>query len=467
MQVDGGASCNLITLEMATALAGGELIDQTGQQFRIEGIGGHISPTLGTISVEIEMVGRDTEITDRVVMRPIKIKTLFLVVKRCSVGMMIGANTMRYFGVCAQPGLGSSIWGNELWPSRMAVATTPYHHDMKEWKIQYREEAAYSTVVSNVAGLSEDKDREISREATVLAQQSIDGEGPSKGTRAYQEGNVIEKLIEQDRLNERLELKRQQDESPPKIEQEPLTEFPVRATNLTPGREFKRHRKETSINTHAYTSLLVKVSKHSGSLNSRLGIGRSMCNQVGKSRVDAGLGVFTRVALEKGETICVLDTEIDALDPSAITNTNPNASYGGYINSPTDTLLLNCELAYDESIQRHILRASQDIEAQHEIFMRCPELRFTNGIEEGQQLLSKVTLAEEREIIKVATRAAAKLSQELKQQSKPRSYHQKLDERTRREKRALTIKELRHKERLKEAGKTSPGVVTLGEDIID
>jgi hypothetical protein len=31
----------------------------------------------------------------------------------------------------------------------------------------------------------------------------------------------------------------------------------------------------------------------------------------------------------------------------------------------------------------------------------------------------------------------------------------------------LTIKELRHKEKLREVGKTSPGVVTLGEEIID
>ena len=42
MQIDGGASCNLITLEMAVALVGGDKIDQTGQQFCIKVIGGHV-----------------------------------------------------------------------------------------------------------------------------------------------------------------------------------------------------------------------------------------------------------------------------------------------------------------------------------------------------------------------------------------------------------------------------------------
>ena len=91
-------------------------------------------------------------------------------------------------------------------------------------------------------------------EAANLAQTSIDQAAPSQVTQLYQEGNVIEKLIEQDRQNEKLELQRQQEESPPTIGQESLTEspkeFPER-TNLTPTREFKRHRKETSINTHA------------------------------------------------------------------------------------------------------------------------------------------------------------------------------------------------------------------------
>ena len=134
-QIDGGASCNLITLEMAVSLAGGDKIDQTGQQFRIEGIGGNVLPTLGTITIDLDMIGRDTEISDTVVMRPITIKTVFLVVKRCSVGLLIGANTMEYFGICAQPGLGSSVWGNQSWPSRMAIATTKYSPSIKEWNL--------------------------------------------------------------------------------------------------------------------------------------------------------------------------------------------------------------------------------------------------------------------------------------------------------------------------------------------
>ncbi len=40
-----------------------------------------------------------------------------------------------------------------------------------------------------------------------------------------------------------------------------------------------------------------------------------------------------------------------------------------------------------------------------------------------------------------------------------------MEEKTKRGRRALTIKELRHKERMQEVGKTSPGVVVLGEDI--
>ena len=76
---------------------------------------------------------------------------------------------MQYFGICAQPGLGSSVWGNESWPSRMAVATTPYHYDMKEWKIQYREEATYTTVMCNVVGLNICKEHELAMEAANLA----------------------------------------------------------------------------------------------------------------------------------------------------------------------------------------------------------------------------------------------------------------------------------------------------------
>ena len=67
----------------------------------------------------------------------------------------------------------------------------------------------------------------------------------------------------------------------------------------------------------------------------------------------------------------------------------------------------------------------------------------------------------------MAVKAATKLSNELKNQMKPRSYYQKMDEKANRETRALTVKELRHKEKLKETGKTSPGVVTLGEEVKD
>ena len=59
---------------------GSDKIDQTGQQFRIEGIGGHILPTLGTVKVELEMIGRNTSVEGSVVMRLIKVQTIFLVI---------------------------------------------------------------------------------------------------------------------------------------------------------------------------------------------------------------------------------------------------------------------------------------------------------------------------------------------------------------------------------------------------
>ena len=58
------------------------------------------------------MIGRDTSIEDRIVIRRIRVKSIFLVVKRSSVGLLVGANTMEYFGICAQPGVGSCTWGN-------------------------------------------------------------------------------------------------------------------------------------------------------------------------------------------------------------------------------------------------------------------------------------------------------------------------------------------------------------------
>ena len=49
----------------------------------------------------------------------------------------------------------------------------------------------------------------------------------------------------------------------------------------------------------------------------------------------------------------------------------------------------------------------------------------------------------------------------------PRSFQQKLHEKTKREERALTVKELRQKEMLRETGQTSLGAVTLGEEVTD
>ena len=45
-------------------MLGGDKIDQSGQQFRIEGVGGHNLPTLGMVIVELEMIGKDTSMED-------------------------------------------------------------------------------------------------------------------------------------------------------------------------------------------------------------------------------------------------------------------------------------------------------------------------------------------------------------------------------------------------------------------
>jgi hypothetical protein len=101
------------------------------------------------------------------------------------------------------------------------------------------------------------------------------------------------------------------------------------------------------------------------------------------------------------------------------------------------------------------------------MLMKHEPLMFSNDINNGHELITKIWKVEEKEIAKAAERAATKMVNELRQQSKPRSYQQKLEEKTRRETRALTVKELRQKEMLKEVGQTSPGVVTLGEELQD
>ena len=98
---------------------------------------------------------------------------------------------MEYFGICAQPGLGSSVWGNQSWPSRMAIATTKYSPSIKEWNLQFREEAVYDSIVSNVAHLSSDQAQQILSEAKVKASET---EEPAN-KQAFYEIDGIDKLI--------------------------------------------------------------------------------------------------------------------------------------------------------------------------------------------------------------------------------------------------------------------------------
>ena len=141
------------------------------------------------------MIGRDTNITNRVVMRPIKVQTVFLVGKRSSVGLLIGANTMQYFGINAQPGLGSSIWGNEKWPTRVAIATSPYSSYIRDWNLEMTDEALYSTIVSNVARLDDTVLAEVDLTAQTKAAAEMKLERPIQGTELYKEGNVVERLL--------------------------------------------------------------------------------------------------------------------------------------------------------------------------------------------------------------------------------------------------------------------------------
>ena len=81
---------------------------------------------------------------------------------------------MAYFGISAQPGLGSSVWGNESWPARMAIATTPYSPRINEWNLVYREEGNHETIVSNVAHLSAEQEGTVLREAEARAVQQME-----------------------------------------------------------------------------------------------------------------------------------------------------------------------------------------------------------------------------------------------------------------------------------------------------
>ena len=91
------------------------------------------------------------------------------------------------------------------------------------------------------------------------------------------------------------------------------------------------------------------------------------------------------------------------------------------INDPQEEEMINCKQEFDTTLKRYVLRALRTIDAQHEIFMKTGELTFTNGIIEGKDLLRKIISSEEKESVKVAEKAASRLSQELKMHSKPRS----------------------------------------------
>ena len=83
----------------------------------------------------------------------------------------------------------------------MAIATTKYSPSIKEWNLQFREEAVYDSIVSNVAHLSSYQAEQILSEAKVKASQT---EEPAN-KQAFYEIDGIDKLIRQERARQAVE----------------------------------------------------------------------------------------------------------------------------------------------------------------------------------------------------------------------------------------------------------------------
>ena len=109
------------------SLVGEGGISKTGQQCRVQAIGGHVLPTMGSVMLELDMHGRTTALTDRVEFQTAKISTVFMVLKRCSVPILMGSLSMAYFIVNAQPGSGTTLWGN----SKMAITSIGTYYSIR------------------------------------------------------------------------------------------------------------------------------------------------------------------------------------------------------------------------------------------------------------------------------------------------------------------------------------------------
>jgi hypothetical protein len=313
---------------------------------------------------------------------------------------------MEYFGICAQPGVELSTWGNQSWPARMAIATMPYHLKINDWKLVYREDAIHDTIISNVASLSEEETTQISEIARAKAVEECSDIIELKKetarkihyTLAYCELNGIDRMVE-------VEKKRQQvgdDWTDQSTKSETITEeisdmeleeeFPKPNTNLPPSRDSKRKRKESLT---GLTNHLFKVSSLHKLLNVRLGIGRSLCKTIGKDHeVPAGLGVFTRVEYDKSEIICVLEgisLELKDGDGRRASNT-----YAEFINDPNDESLENSVVVFDHNLKKYVIRANTNIESQHELLMKHYQNLFTVDLVTGIDLMQKIQTVEDR-----------------------------------------------------------------------
>ena len=72
MQLDGGASINIISQDLALNLVGKAGINRNGQQCRVQAVGGHVLPTIGSVMLELDIRGRTTAIPEKLTNTPLK-----------------------------------------------------------------------------------------------------------------------------------------------------------------------------------------------------------------------------------------------------------------------------------------------------------------------------------------------------------------------------------------------------------
>jgi hypothetical protein len=81
------------------------------------------------------------------------------------------------------------------------------------------------------------------------------------------------------------------------------------------------------------------------------------------------------VEYEKSEIICVLKgTSLELKDGDGRRASN---TYAEFINDPNDESLENCAVVFDRNLKKYVIRATTDIESQHELLMKHYKNLFT------------------------------------------------------------------------------------------